>query len=511
MEELIMSPNPRQALDRNYSIDELRGADLFLNRPVQDGNSCADCHQLPLGTINEIVETFRGGEAPSIVVPQLRGLYNKLSPAFLPGGGVGKRTELGAGLNHSGVAATIQDVALESDETGSQLFNITPQQANQVADFIEGLDTGLAPSTAFQFTAHSGNLASVQVEELPFLLQQADQGHCEVVFMVRATSASALLPYMTGMYNSSTGGFLQASATLPELTVADLLANAQQGRPVTFMGVANLRGKVMGLDRDNDDLFDLDEFQQGTDPENMDTDADGLPDGYEVLWSTDPLVPNGNPSDNVAPSIIDGPHVIYGTQTSIKVEFETDEVVRTLFFVDGTAVFRRPLDQEFDNKFSYSIGGLTAQTNHTIGLLITDPAGNASTVNFQHQTADLVRPRPVHVVGIGTSVQFAQPGASTDVLRVGVDLGDGQTPALSGYEVDIAVYYVSPQELVSVTSSQLALSTVGGSIRFDVPIPASIPSGQGEFLVVINDVSPPTGFPSYVEANNAVNSATQSY
>ena len=202
MEELVMAPNPRQALDRSYDSDELRGADFFLNRPVQDGNSCADCHQLPLGTTNEIVETFRGGEAPTIVVPQLRALYNKLSPEFSPGGGVGKRTELGAGLNHSGVAATIQDVALESDEAGNQLFNITPQQANLVADFIEALDTGLAPSTAFQFTAHSGNLASVQTNELPFLLNQAAQGHCEVVFVVRAASALAPQPYVTGMYLS---------------------------------------------------------------------------------------------------------------------------------------------------------------------------------------------------------------------------------------------------------------------------------------------------------------------
>lgn len=47
-------------------------------------------------------------------------------------------------------------------------------------------------------------------------------------------------------------------------------------------------------DRDNDGLYDDDETDvYGTDPNNPDTDGDGIDDGQEVFDGTDPRVPNG--------------------------------------------------------------------------------------------------------------------------------------------------------------------------------------------------------------------------
>ncbi len=46
-------------------------------------------------------------------------------------------------------------------------------------------------------------------------------------------------------------------------------------------------------DSDGDLLSDEDEFNQGSDPDNTDTDLDGLKDGVEVLRGTDPTVYNG--------------------------------------------------------------------------------------------------------------------------------------------------------------------------------------------------------------------------
>jgi parallel beta-helix repeat protein len=43
-------------------------------------------------------------------------------------------------------------------------------------------------------------------------------------------------------------------------------------------------------DADNDGLNDFDEFQRGTDPNNPDSDYDGIPDGWEVLHGLDPLI-----------------------------------------------------------------------------------------------------------------------------------------------------------------------------------------------------------------------------
>ncbi len=44
-----------------------------------------------------------------------------------------------------------------------------------------------------------------------------------------------------------------------------------------------------GQDPDSDGLLNVDEFTHGTDPRLRDTDADGLPDGAEICFQTDPL------------------------------------------------------------------------------------------------------------------------------------------------------------------------------------------------------------------------------
>jgi hypothetical protein len=47
-------------------------------------------------------------------------------------------------------------------------------------------------------------------------------------------------------------------------------------------------------DTDEDGLSDLREYQRGTDPNDPDTDGDGMPDGWEVANHLDPLVNDAN-------------------------------------------------------------------------------------------------------------------------------------------------------------------------------------------------------------------------
>lgn len=510
LEELALSPNPRQSLDRKYTPAQLAGADLFLNHQVQGTESCSSCHTLPLGTNNEIVETFRGGDSPSIVVPQLRSLETKLSPPFLLGSGLGVTTELGAGLNHGGGATGIEAVALELDEAGAPLFDVDPLEARRIASFLEALDTGLAPSTAFQVTAHAGNAGQVRTDELPFLMAQAAAGHCDLIYITGAAAGSPLR-FATGLYDPATGRFRQASELLPALLPGQLLVQALQGKPVTFLGVAGLRGKVMGIDRDNDNVLDLDEFALGTDFEVHDTDLDGLPDGYEVEWGLDPLVPNGNPADNTAPTLVGPPVIVYTTQTSVKFEMETTEPARVLFYVDGVPKFRRPLDQEFDTRFSYAVGGLSPETAHTISMDLTDPAGNVGTFSFPHQSASLVRQVPVQVQAI-TPVVIPNPlGQLGATLQVDLALGSDQAPAASGYQIRGAVYYISATAMTIVTPAANAITGPGGTAQMLAPIPAGIPVGAGVLYYVVEDVQAPSGSPSYVQAGNAASLATVAY
>ena len=128
-----------------------------------------------------------------------------------------------------------------------------------------------------------------------------------------------------------------------------MLGLASQGTPVTFLGVPRLMGRSMGIDRDMDMVLDLDELSQGTDPEELDTDDDGFPDGYELKWGMDPLVAGGSSPDVQAPSLLGTPRVIFATTNTIKFAFETDEVCRVqISYNGGIPVARLPLQNAID-------------------------------------------------------------------------------------------------------------------------------------------------------------------
>jgi hypothetical protein len=46
------------------------------------------------------------------------------------------------------------------------------------------------------------------------------------------------------------------------------------------------------IDKDLDELTNLEEYQMGTDPSKSDTDTDGMPDGWEIRYELDPVTPS---------------------------------------------------------------------------------------------------------------------------------------------------------------------------------------------------------------------------
>ncbi len=70
-------------------------------------------------------------------------------------------------------------------------------------------------------------------------------------------------------------------------------------------------------DRDGDDLTDIDEIEMGTDPDNPDSDSDGLNDGEEVIvYQTMPLI-----QDTDGDGLLDGEETTYTTKPLI---YDTD-------------------------------------------------------------------------------------------------------------------------------------------------------------------------------------------
>jgi hypothetical protein len=79
-------------------------------------------------------------------------------------------------------------------------------------------------------------------------------------------------------------------------------------------------------DPDHDGLTNLQEFQQGTDPHNPDTDGDGLSDGDEVLkYHTNPLLP-----DTDGDGIPDGVEVTTGTNPLDPTSYDLNKAVQSL-------------------------------------------------------------------------------------------------------------------------------------------------------------------------------------
>ena len=502
LEELSLLPNPYQPLDRRYTPEQLEGADLFLNKPVQGNLTCVDCHTLPLGSSGEIVPSGRAGPAPTINVPALRGLFDKLSRPFYAGGRVGRCTELGAGLGHDGSLATV-GALLRDAPGGTRLFDVNAVEAEKLEVFLKALDTGLAPATGFQVTAHSGNAASVAAGELAFLVEQAEAGNCDLVFQTGPARFRGQSVYLTGAYDPAAGVFRHPSDTLADPTPADLIAKASTGHPITFVGLPIGMGPTLGHDYDNDGIRNLDERILGTNPENHDSDEDGFPDGHEVLWQTSPLQPNPSSPDDQAPSLAGPVRVVYVTQTAIKLEVDVDEPVRASFLRDGVVTLRRPLGGLYDTSFSVVLNGLQAGRTHQFAIELTDPAGNSTVAALDHDALPRALPAPVHVERIDLSV-VPGGGPHPDTLHGAIQLLQDDSPPMPGYGVRTSVFWLSAfgaLELIEPLSPAWSSGT-DGTASFAVDVPSSIPAGTGVLITVVQNIEAPAGGAAYVEAKD---------
>jgi hypothetical protein len=265
----------------------------------------------------------------------------------------------------------------------------------------------------------------------------------------------------------------------------------------------------MALDRDVDELFDLDEVAAGTDPENADTDADGFPDGYEVRWGMNPLQPSASSPDNSAPSLLSLPTLIYRTGTAIKLEFATDEEVRVHVRVDGTLVARLPLGdgQTHDREFQLVLGELEPGRSYAVELELVDPADNVRSRVFHYSTRPLVLGEAVRVTAI-RPLLLPPIGGGRPQLDVAVHLRQGAAPASIGYAVTASVYHRREADGALTLVTTTMQPTFGGTdgrvlLRTEVPTAVEL-GGPGALLVTVQDVEAPTGAAPYVEALDAV-------
>lgn len=506
MEHLALAHNPRQAADRSLTAIQAAGFDLFQNRTVLGNQTCTDCHSLPLGTAGEIVDNRSDGLAPTGVVPSLRGVADKASTELVIGGAYGTRTEAGIGYGHAGAYPSLERFLIEhaSAVAPGTVQDLTPDEAHKLSEFLRVFDTGSAPASAWQSIARRANHQSFVAAELAAQEAQAQLGYCDLIYRYGPVDWNGQQIYMSGMFNPQTGRYASAAMGQPSVSSADLMAIAASDQPVVFLGLPPFMGSPVALDRDNDNVYDLDEILYGTDPENNDTDDDGFHDGYELSWQMNPLVPNTSSPDQRSPQLTGPVQVMYTTTNTVKLEFHTDEPVRCLLsFNGGPPVLRAPLKPKQDVDFSLVVGELKSNTVYDFELHLTDLAGNVTLSHVIVPTKAYSLPNPAHVVNLDLSIiqDASGTGPSDFAARVTMELSPG-SPAV-GYTVQVVAYYSAYDE-----SQQINLGTfVGNTNRagrhgFRIVVPQSLPSGLGEVYFVVEKVTAPVGMPIYAEGDD---------
>ncbi|MAB79387.1 MAG: hypothetical protein CMJ89_08535 [Planctomycetes bacterium] len=383
-----------QIFRNGLSGSAVRGQDHFIDLPSDGPFSCADCHSLPNGaqglSVPDSVPDI--ARARNVGVAHLRQMNHKdqdivfLSDPALPNSLPVPRG--GYGFLHSGNILDLFDFA-------NAFVVLTEQQRTDIAAFMHQFDQGTAPAahTSVHLTSVGTQASENRIRNL--LFQQVKRGWIDVVVSgtttIQGQSRELRWLYFPGVGGSE--GFFESNvAGLPQLTLAQFSGSASLGNANNlFLGVPMGDGRRWAFDPDGDGLRDEEELLLGTDPDDIDSDGDSFPDGYEVAHGANPLLPNTTVPDTNDPIVIFGyPRLDHVGATYAKFFIETDEPVT--LDVD-TAVAGGP---------SHKTEVFAPAKRHTVVVQGLDPSSTDGVTNTY--TADI---RAIDLSGNDTTVQLA--------------------------------------------------------------------------------------------------------
>jgi YVTN family beta-propeller protein len=292
--QLMLPPNPVQALDNSFTAQQQDGFDLFTGPVTDTVANCQGCHNLSRATgfFGSGGEQSFEGEPQNAKVPHMRNLYAKIG--MFNGSGDQVR---GFGFLHDGSVDTLKTFL----EAG--VFSLSNAQERDLEQLGLAFPTDLAPIVGQQVTLTASNGAAVD-PRIDLLIQRA--GTTFTSLMLGGVVKECDLIVKGSVGGIERGWVREAGGLfLDDLgnTIADaaLRALATSEGPLTYTCAPPGSGTRMGTDRDNDALGDGVETDTlvfnglqdtGTSPILADTDGDGWSDGEEVdEYGTDPTDP----------------------------------------------------------------------------------------------------------------------------------------------------------------------------------------------------------------------------
>lgn len=273
-------PNPVARINGTLTEEQQAGKALFESSGNLSGSGggmgpCIACHVPPIGTEGM---GAREGFPQDMKIPHLRNLYQKvgmfgyavpsvetdtparrLEPTPTPQMGDQIR---GFGYEHDASTPTILEFLRVP--TGQFIFPDEPdhtgaQKVAELAAYLLTFDTGLAPVVGQQVTLTSDNLDRT-LSRYETLQAQADAGACDLVGHGILTGVSR------GLYYNQANGIYHTDRAGEDITAEALQQLVLSGAVVTVTAVPPGSGYRMGVDRDEDNWFNQDELDLGTNP-----------------------------------------------------------------------------------------------------------------------------------------------------------------------------------------------------------------------------------------------------
>ncbi len=511
-QSLAWPANPLQQADRSLTPQELEGQMLFTEVNTNPQGTCSACHRAPFGTSGELLNISLAQQIPEgFVVPHLRGIAQRSAQAHDLGLGGPMVSELGFGLSHSGLRNSVPAFI-----AGIATFQLDASQSQSVEAFLHALDTGLAPSTARQFTIQPSDAASGSSAQLDALLADAERGWCDVVVTAGFANLGSGLETLTAVYDPVYHRLQLPFQSLQVPPTLLLAYSAVKNVELTIYGLPVGMGWRIALDPDDDGALSGDEKLAGTSPDDADSDDDGFADGHELRNGMDPLVPDASSTDTTAPSFLNGPAgtpvvTVWRNTRTLQIEFATDEPTRAEIFLEG-ALEPSSVSPQLGGLRTYHqavVTDLPFDSPVSLVVRVTDAAGWTNSTLYSDQTEALAVPDAVRVEAIDLGISHSE-------LTLTVTTTDrlGNVPP-DGLRVEAFVYLRDGLGALHLVEQSLFAPVVSGVASGVFPLP-QVPGAAGERTVFvgvrsIRKLSPGLVLPTYVEALDAINFTSVNY
>ena len=300
-------PNPIRSLDNVPTPQQSAGEALFTGLNTDGGLiTCNFCHRLPLGT--DGLSSIEG-ETQEFKIAHQRNLYQKIGMFGLPAAVAGSGLEptgpvgdqiRGFGYLHDGGISTVFDFVSANvfqrldrpDPMNPAGPHVGQTDRRNLEAFLHAFDTGLRPAVGQQVSATPSTFSDAGVVgRINLLVARDDAGDCDLVVKGVLGGIARGAVYVGGNQ-------FQLDRNTDSLLTATALRNmaGTAGQELTYTCVPPGSGIRIGVDRDEDNLFDRSELDQGSDP------ADPLDPGGVTTTTT--ISGGGTTTTTLAPAII---------------------------------------------------------------------------------------------------------------------------------------------------------------------------------------------------------------